>query len=129
MSKEMTIAKFECWAAWCWLLKHNGHRLSAAHLFLEGFVGPDGKHNPNCMIGVLLLVPESEPARVEFTFEPKRGVVWIEQADGQMANLMDFPYTGKGPKPLYEFLQTECGMTGPTNDVLAGLPPGYTAPR
>ena len=129
MSKEMTIAKFECWAVWCWLLKHNGHRLSAAHLFLEGFVDPKGKHDPNCMIGLLLLVPDGEPARVEFTFEPKRVVVWVEQADGKMADLVGIPYTGKGPKSLYEFLRTECGMTGPADDVLAGLPPGYTAPR
>ena len=129
MTKEMTLAKFECWAAWCRLLKHNGHRLSAAHLFLEGFLDPKGKHNPDSMIGLLLLVPEGEPARVEFTFEPKRVVVWVEQADGQMANLMDFPYTGTGPKPLYEFLETDCGLAGPADDVLPALPPGYTAPR
>jgi hypothetical protein len=128
MPKEMTIAKFECWAAWCWLLKHNGHRLSAAHLFLEGFLDPQGRPNANSMIGVLLLVPDGEPARVEFTFEPARVVVWVEKADGGMADLVDFPYSVDGPSPLYDFLRTECRMTGPENDVLPALPPGYTAP-
>jgi len=123
----MTIARFECWAAWCWLLRHNGHRLSAAHLFLAGFVDERGKPNPNSMIGLLLLVPEGDPAGVEFTFEPGRAVIWIEQADGRMADLVDVPYAG-GVAPLYDFLRTECGMTGPSDDVLPALPPGYAAP-
>ena len=129
MTKEMTLARFECWAAWCWLLRHNGHRLAATHLFLEGFLDPRGQRSPNSMIGLLLLVPDGEPARVEFTFEAKRVVVWIEQANGQMANLVDFGYAVGGVRPLYDFLRTECGMAGPDDDVLPALPPGYSAPR
>jgi hypothetical protein len=125
--KEMTIAKFECWAAWCWLLKHNGHRLSAAHLFLEGFLDPQGQHNPDSMIGLLLLVPEGEPARLEFTFEPTRVVVWVEQADGTMADLIDCPYAA-GTSALYDFLRTDGGMAGPDDDLLAAFPPGYKPP-
>ena len=129
MTREMTIARFECWAAWCWLLRHNGHRLSAAHLFLEGFLDPRGQRNPNAMIGLLLLVPDGEPARVEFTFEPARVVIWIEQANGQMTNLVDYPYAAAGVRPFYDFLRTDCGMAGPADDVLPALPPGYTAPK
>lgn len=129
MPKEMTIAKFECWAAWCWVLRHNGHRLSAAHLFLEGFLDPRGQWNPNAMIGLLLLVPDGEPARVEFTFEPARAVVWIEQADGRMTDLVSFAYAAGGVRPLYDFFRTDCGMTGPADEVLPALPPGYTAPK
>ena len=103
----MTIAKFECWAAWCWLLKHNGHRLSAAHLFLEGFLDPRGQHDANSMIGLLLLVPEGEPARLEFTFEPGRVVIWIEKADGAMTALVDYTYAVGGVRPLYDFLCTD----------------------
>ena len=123
----MSLAKFECWSAWCWLLKHNGHRLSAAHLFLDGFRDGHGKQTPDAMIGLLLLVPEGEPARVEFTFEPARAVVWVEKADGEMADLVGFPYAG-GVGPLYEFLRAECGMTGPADDLPAGFPPGYRPP-